>query len=592
MSRDAGGLAARRRPRRPCLAVEPQGNSVKAHILTSLLALASAAALALSPASALAAPATVRLDAERCADLKGLAISPGQIALATGGASITDAVMVAAGGKGPNAFGEHCLASGEIRPADPTAPNIQFQVALPGAWNGKALMLGGGGFNGSIPRFGEAPYNLSPTAASPLARGYAVFGGDGGHQADGREPGAFLLNDEAYLNWMGDALKKTRDSAVRVIEAAYGGAPTRRYFLGGSSGGREGLMVAGRWPADWEGVIALYPARNQMVEIMGGLGINQALAAPGAFPDRAKRGVLFQAAVAACDTLDGARDGVISNVKACNAIFDPSKARLNGAAIRCPGGQDIGDTCLSDAQLQALATINSVQTFSFPLASGETSFPGYNVHTSDTGVPGDAPLQQMVNFLALGSVPPGFPATPAMSLMATFGDNFVRYGIARDTGFNPLSLGPRTPGALAGRISEMSRLDIADRDLSAFAARGGKLILMHGTADMIVSPRISEAYVEGLRDRMGARTVDGFVRFYEVPGFGHAVSSNFAAAWDYLTALENWTERGVDPAEREIVTDLAGVPGRTRPLCLYPAWPRYKGAGDLNLATSFTCARD
>uniref|UniRef100_B0T3R4 Tannase and feruloyl esterase n=1 Tax=Caulobacter sp. (strain K31) TaxID=366602 RepID=B0T3R4_CAUSK len=564
---------------------------MKAHALTSLLALVLAPSLALAPTLARAAPAVASLDAERCAGLKGLAITPAQIGLATRGASITDAVLAPAGGKGPSAFGEHCLVSGEIRPADPAAPSIQFQIALPGAWNGKALMLGGGGFNGSIPKLSEAPYNLSPAAASPLARGYAVFGGDGGHQAGGKEPGAFLLNDEAYLNWMGDALKKTRDSAVRVIEAAYGKAPAKRYFLGGSSGGREGLMVAGRWPTDWDGVIALYPARNQMVEIMGGLGVNQALAAPGAFPSRAKRGVLFQAALAACDTLDGAKDGVITNVKACNATFDPAKATLNRTPVRCPQGQDTGDTCLSDSQLKALATINGVQTFSFPLASGETSFPGYNVYTSDTGVPSDSPLQQMVNFLALGSTPPGFPATPAMSLMATFGDNFVRYGVARDTSFNPLSLGPKTPGALAGRISEMSKLDVADRDLSAFAARGGKLILMHGAADMIVSPRISETYVEGLRARMGAKKVDGFLRFYEVAGFSHAVSTNFGAAWDYLTALENWTERGVDPAERQIVTDLVGVPGRTRPLCLYPAWPRYKGAGDINLAASFTCAR-
>lgn len=246
----------------------------------------------------------------------------------------------------------------------------------------------------------------------------------------------------------------------------------------------------------------------------------------------------------------------------------------------------------TQAPAQALSLINSVQTFSFPLASGETSFPGYNIYTSDSGVPGDSPFQTMVNFLALGSAPPGFPATPAMSLMATFGDNFVRFGIARDPNYNPLKLGPATPGAFADRISEMSKLDIDDQDLTKFAARGGKLIILHGTADMIVSPRISETYVVALRKRMGSAKVDAFLRFYEVPGFGHAISTNFGAGWDYLAALDNWVERGADPGEREVVVDLIGRPGRTRPLCLYPNWPKYKGQRDPNLAGSFTCARN
>ncbi len=90
-----------------------------------------------------------------------------------------------------------------------------------------------------------------------------------------------------------------------------------------------------------------------------------------------------------------------------------------------------------------------------------------------------------------------------------------------------------------------------------------------------------------MRTRRGVRE---FVRYYEIPGYGHAVSTVFNASWDSLAALENWVEHGRAP-ERLVVTDTAGVPGRTRPLCEYPAWPRYAGGGDVNLAASFRCVR-
>jgi hypothetical protein len=125
-------------------------------------------------------------------------------------------------------------------------------------------------------------------------------------------------------------------------------------------------------------------------------------------------------------------------------------------------------------------------------------------------------------------------------------------------------------------------------DLSAFAARGGKLLLAHGTVDVLVSARATEEYYQRLQAKMGPWAVDAFVRFYEVPGYGHAGSSTFNAAWDSLTALERWVEKGTSPRE-EVVTDTAGVPGRTRPLCDFPKWAQYNGTGDVNGAASFTC---
>ena len=154
--------------------------------------------------------------------------------------------------------------------------------------------------------------------------------------------------------------------------------------------------------------------------------------------------------------------------------------------------------------------------------------------------------------------------------------------------FNSLSLDPEHPGPWANRISELSSQLDTSTDISEFAARGGKLLLAHGLADELVCTRATEQYYQRLQAQLGPSYVDRFVRYYEVPGYGHAFSSVFNATWDSLTALERWAERGTAPSG-QVTTDSIGVPGRTRPLCDYPKWPQYKGSGDVNQASSFAC---
>jgi len=183
--------------------------------------------------------------------LNGLTIPAREIGLPTTGAAVTSTTQVAASGSGATATGSYCLVSGAIHAVDPSAPDILFHVALPDRWNGKILMLGGGGFDGSIPavtgNVPSAPANLP----GPLQRGYAVFASDSGHEAtNGSVNGAFSVNAEAYRNFMGAALKKTHDAALQVIDAHYGRHPYKAYFAGGSTGGREALTVAQRWPQD------------------------------------------------------------------------------------------------------------------------------------------------------------------------------------------------------------------------------------------------------------------------------------------------------------------------------------------------------
>jgi hypothetical protein len=320
-----------------------------------------------------------------------------------------------------------------------------------------------------------------------------------------------------------------------------------------------------------------------------GQKVNRTLAQPGAYPNTAKKGVVFAAAMEACDGLDGVVDGLISNQYKCNAIFDPATATLAGVPVRCPGGADTGNTCLSDAQITALKTLSGGARFNFQLASGETGYPGYNVWGSDLGRASSSPLQATVNFLALGTVAPAdpMPATGA-PYVGPLLDQWIKYAVTRDSAFHSLTLDPENPGPWGTRISELSAQLDTSTDISAFATHGGKLLLAHGLSDVLVATQATEQYYQRLQAQFGPTYTDSFARFYEVAGLGHAVSSVFNATWDSLTTLEQWVEKGVPPAN-QVTTDTAGVPGRTRPLCDYPKWVQYKGTGDVNLAASFTC---
>ena len=561
------------------------------------IAVASGLALLLAGCGGDGTPLPAR-QAMTCGQLNGMVIAASAIGLPTTGATVTSSAVVAASGSGNSTVGEYCKVLGDINPVDATAQKIKFQLNLPTAWNSKAVMFGGGGYNGTIATgAGNVPAGPVDKPA-PLARGYATFGSDSGHQADPlttSRDGSFGANDEMLRNFSGDAIKKTRDVALTLIQARYADKVQKTYFAGGSTGGREALIAVTNWPADFDGAIVLYPAWNAASLDLQFGRITQALAQPNAYPSRGKRKSLYDASLAACDTLDGVADGLISNVSACNATFNPSAALLNGVPLRCAGGTDSGDSCLSDAQIAAFNVTNTPLVLNYRLASGETTYPGFNTWGTDFGVPGTSPLQPTVLTLALGTVQPANPMPPVTAAASppygsTFWDQWVKYFVTRNPNANSLALDPQNPGALQARIVELTGLqDVNKSDLSAFQAKGGKILMAHGSHDALVSTRATAQYYQRLRNTMGAAQVGGFVRYYEIPGYGHAVSSVFNASWDSLTTLENWVEKGTSPPP-QIVADTAGVPGRTRPLCDYPGYPRYLGSGDINLAASYSCA--
>ena len=229
------------------------------------------------------------------------------------------------------------------------------------------------------------------------------------------------------------------------------------------------------------------------------------------------------------------------------------------------------------------------------MASGENQYPGFNTWGTDFGRPGTG-LQTTVSFFGLNGVAPGspMPVPPASGTAgppygSIFWDQWVKHFVTRDPNFESLALDPQRPGRWQARISEPTALqDVIKADLSEFAARGGKILMAHGSSDQLVCTRATQQYVNRLRATMGPARADALLRYDEIPGYNHAVSAVFNAAWDSLTALENWVENGMAPVG-QVVFDTAGVPGRSRPLCEYPLWPRYRGSGDVNAAASFDC---
>lgn len=518
-----------------------------------------------------------------CADLAGRSLPASLISLPTQGATVTSATPVAASDAG-NTLGDYCRVRGTIQPVDPNSQSINFAVNLPEKWNQKTIHFGGGGFDGvlidgtEVIRFGPAG------KPAPLALGYATYGDDSGHQSGSITDGKFAANDEQLANYGGNSLKKTRDVAQALVLARYGVAPKHAYFLGTSTGGRDALSYIQRWPLDYDGVIANEPALNYTGTRLSNVAVGRALynnSAAG-WMDLSETLMVQKAAMQACDKLDGAADNIVSNVESCRQL----NAQLL-ASLRCPGGTKTAKTCLSDAQLDTVKTIESPLEFTtYSLANGVKRAGGYNL-LEGALVAGPFTTRD----LGTRKVP-GNPATSADANMYVTGDQWVKFFVTRIANFDTLGFDPLNPGSYAARVTEVSNLtDATNPNLAPFFGRGGRLIMLHGLADEVISPNSTIDYYKQLVATLGQASVDRSVRFYTVPGMGHGTGS-FIPNWDSLAALEGWVENGLAPATGVAVDAVAGTYGRTRPLCLFPAWPKYRGSGSLDAAVNYSCVTE
>jgi hypothetical protein len=539
-------------------------------------------------------PGPERLGAA-CTALTGRVTAASAIGLPSGNASVSSAVLVAAapekvsGQAATPATPEYCRVLGAIEPVDPSAQPIQFQLNLPTAWNGKAVQYGGGGFNGVLIS-GLAPLRDAALGDPlPITRGYATFGSDSGHQAaafPASEPGAFALNDEMLANFAFASYKKVKHVAADLMRAFYAREPSRTYYFGGSEGGREGLTMAQRFPADYDGIVSVVPVINWT-------GLFHAFVSHEVpqFDDwlpAAKASLISKATADACDALDGLVDGVVNNYLAC-------QARVDLARLRCPGGADAGATCLSDAQIRLMRGIHSPHPFSFALANGITSYPPWLYGHEDSL---DGPTAVNLVRWVTGTAPPAVPPNAAANATQwLYGSNWIRYAITRNPNFDVRQY--RSDDFVA-RVQQTSALiDSTNPDLSAFFARGGKLIIRENAADRAQSALMGIAYVDAVTQRLGQPAVDAAIRLYVSPGSTHTGNSRSATDQsavptmvDLLDPLDRWVTTGSAPADALTQTVQAALPPHavlsSRPLCRYPNYPHYLG-GDKLQASSYAC---
>lgn len=527
------------------------------------------------------APSPAAFDAvlvKNCAGLKAQTVAASAIGtnstqpgLATSGATVADAVVVDAAGGLP----KYCQVTGTIAAATAGASAIKFQVNLPANWNSKALQYGGGGLNGSVVTGLNALPSAAPSDAKPLARGYVTFGSDSGHTGAATDA-AFALNAEELTNFAYAQMKKTKDVALVLAERLYEQptASVRVYFVGSSEGGREALTVAQRFPDDYAGVIARVPVIQFTGLQLGGNRISNAMRQPGAWLNPTKLLLVHNQTTATCDAQDGLADGVIGKSLACQPAI---------SLIRCPNGVDANDSCLSDAQIAGLDVIHTPLTLGFPLANGNTGYFRYEWGGESPAAPGGGLATWWYGTTAPSPAPGG--------LGDTLGDAFVKYFIAQDANFDTTTFNPATQQA---RIQAVSALLDSDDPaaLVAYLNKGGKVIVKEHGADYARSPFATVDFMQRVQTADATAAANG-LRFYMNPSVDHGGVGTQPDSVDLLTQLENWVESNQAPADALTVSRYDATSGavtQTRPLCRYPAYPRYSGSGDVNSAASFSCS--
>jgi len=436
------------------------------------------------------------------------------------------------------------------------APSIGFKVRLPLAtWTGRYLQAGCGGLCGMTSLRVGAADGCAPLEAS----GFVVASTDMGHQGMG---GDFGRDPQKREDFAHRAVHLTAVAVKKIIRAFYGRDAERSYFSGCSDGGREALVEAQRYPADFDGIVAGAPALNFQVQnsLYHAWQARSNTGSDGRAVLVASRlPLLHDAVVKACDGLDGQPDGLIADPRLCR--FDPAKIQCASTATDTAG-------CLTAAEVEAArklydgprdASTGRRLTIGGPQPGSELSWAGVFVPRSA----GEAIFSERIALDAMRSLI--FETNPP----ADFGLGDVRFDLAT---FDRLRA--RHP-----------LFDATDPDLSAFAARGGKLILWHGWSDPHISPLNTIAYHEAVEKTMGKARAAAFERLYLLPGVYHCAGGEGPSLVDFLTPVLNWVEEGAAPDA--VLTRSPGPGVRSRPVFPYPARAAYSGQGDPSDAASY-----
>lgn len=415
--------------------------------------------------------------------------------------------------------------------------HIGIEVWLPiTSWNRKLQSVGNGAWAGSI---------SYPAMALALAAGYATASTDTGHKGGS---GRFVMDHrEEAIDFAYRAAHEMTVAAKVFTAAFYSAAPSYSYWNGCSTGGRQALVEAQRYPNDYDGIIA-GAAANYVTHLQGMQvwAAQQAHLAEASLIPSPKLAALHRAALAACDASDGVSDGVIEDPRACH--FDPQVAACK---------ESDGPECLTPAQL---ATARKLYA-----GPGAGIFPGLEAG-SETG------------WAMLAGAQP-------MSLAV----EVYQYLVHQDPAWNYQTFDAAKDVPLAEKTIGKT-WDSIDANLQPFFSHGGKLLMYHGWADPGIPPRNSVGYYTSVVDRAGGAAKAGnSVRLFMVPGMGHCRGGDGTDTFDPVQALDQWMETGRAPEQIPASRVRNGVTDRTRPLCAYPQTAHYQGTGSTDDAANFAC---
>ncbi|OYW46542.1 MAG: hypothetical protein B7Z08_07020 [Sphingomonadales bacterium 32-68-7] len=457
-------------------------------------------------------------------------------------AAVTGAMVGAAPASGKwvaeaNGVPGFCEVTATLNPV--SGSNIGVVYRLPGAWNGKVLGFGGGGWIGNI---------AVGTAAEGLRKGYATLQTDGGHPIGNVWDNSWAANPEAAKDFSYRAIHEMTVTGKKLVAAYYGARHQKAYFQGCSTGGRMALMAAQRYPADFDAMSAGAPVYTLQVQTSSVLRANT-FARPGAGFTAADLQLTQTSALNACDANDGLKDGLINDPRSCG--WDP-------ATIQCTGAKNA--SCLSGPQVTALkAAYDGVRApdgewAMLPMSRGGEAGWAAFVGTAGTG---DA-----TNGGGLGGLLPLMFDAPRPTL-----PNFTLANVQQV------------------RRSQFAQMyEAKDPNLRPFFARGGKLILWHGESDPGPSPVGTNDYVRAVLSAAPAARQN--MRYFLYPGVGHCAGGPGADQVALLDALDGWTETGRAP---DVLIGTKANGSITRPHCAWPNVAQYRGSGEANDPASWQC---
>jgi pimeloyl-ACP methyl ester carboxylesterase len=499
-----------------------------------------------------------------------------------GGGSVTTAVFTAATAAPVTAssFPDHCLTRGAINSrtgVDGRPYALGFELRLPLNWNSRFFYQGGSGVDGTL-FTATGAYGGGGNTRNALLDGYAVITTDSGHLAvPGVADGAYLFaaDPQARLEYGNAQIPLIVGAAQALISQYYGFKPVRSYFLGCSNGGRQAMIAAQQYPALFDGIVAASPGfrlAQASIQALFQAQLTATVAPLGSTgrPDITKgltsdeQTTVSNRILATCDALDGATDGMVSKMSACHP--DPATwVCAAGETTNCltAAKADYVTKLIAGAKTSTGGTIYAPWPYD-PGMALQAGNPFYSIFAGEASHIYTSPPTITADLLGYGL---------AANIDAEFAKLFTTSGIYT------------TPGVV------FTNGDSPNMD--AFKARGGKLLMYNGSADLAFSINDVEKYYKQVQTRYGTAATADFARAFFVPGMAHCSGGKYGTdQFDAFGAMVNWVEKGSAP---DVIVSTAraaaGVawPGRTRPLCAYPKEASYKGSGSIEDAANFTC---